>query len=123
MFLNLYNMLAFILFLLILFVVWPLLRFGWTIYRVRRQYNDTVNRARQAAREAEATRSSGGWASPRRKPSKKVRPDEGEYVEWEEITESTTTETTDHGEHRKTSSTSTYFTERISDAEWEDVKE
>lgn len=118
-------MLSFILLLLIIFVLWPLVRFGWTIYHVRRQYNDTVNHARQAARQAESANRPGGWSAPRRRPAKVVRPDEGEYVEWEEVsgtTSSSSSATDADGDTTYTSSkTSTYSSERISDAEWEDV--
>jgi len=109
-------------------VLWPIARFCWTLYRVRRQYNDTVNRARHAARESRAANRPAGWSAPRSHRRKVVRPDEGEYVEWEEIgrnvkTEAPGTSTSDNTNRQSQQRVSNYFSERISDAEWEEINE
>lgn len=60
--------------------------------------------------------------------SKIINKNEGEYVDWEEVTTTeTSTSTTDTG-HTRTSSRGSFFSrkssateQRITDAEWEDI--
>lgn len=98
---------TFLLILFILFVVVPLLRGAWTIYKLRRR-RESENRP-------------AGWqqAEGRRKIISK---NEGEYVEWEEVevTEETTTASSDQAQSRRR--TRTVGEQRIVDVEWEDVK-
>lgn len=115
-------MFGLLLLLLILFVLWPIVRFLYAIWKVRSSYNATVNEARQAAREAEAASRPAGWSAPRAQKSKIYSPSEGEYVEWEEVSASETETTTDPDGNTTTRHTSTTYTsERITDADWEDL--
>lgn len=122
--------------LLIIFIVVPIARFAWSVYRLKRKYTDTVNRARreaeQSARRARAEARPGGWSAPRGRKSKIVDPTEGEYVEWEEVDNTVTAPETSaeaaesrsaglKGRKRRTASA--YVTERISDAEWTEIKQ
>lgn len=116
---------AFLLILFILFVVVPLLRGAWTIYKLRRQARrafEAMHRENESERRRrESENRPAGWqqAEGRRKIISK---NEGEYVEWEEVevTEETTTASSDQAQSRRR--TRTVGEQRIVDVEWEDVK-
>lgn len=108
--------LLFLLFLFIFFIVIPLFRVGRTVRNVRRQYREAFDSARNDSRR-EAERHPGGWSAPRRRKAKVVARDEGEYVEWEEVTSRTS-----DASASSASDTTVRVEERITDAEWEDIK-
>lgn len=112
---------SFLLLLFIIFIVIPLGRLLWTVFKVRSNYKKAVNNARQAQASYQAQNRPGGWSAPRRERAKKVSPNVGEYVEWEdvEVTSSTTAQETSKSSPGKTTR---YFEERISDVEWEEIK-
>ncbi len=111
----------FLLILLIVFVVWPLCKGAWAVYRMRRAYKETINSARRAAEQAQAASRPGGWSAPRSRKSKIVNPNEGEYVEWEDVAADETAEATSSKQSSASGQNSRYFRERITDAEWEDL--
>ncbi len=101
-----------IFFLLFIFIVLPVIvlltRTAFFVHRARKSVRD-------AFRGMDGSDNSGqNNAAPRR--SKKIDPNEGEYVAFEDITMSTT-ETSDDGRR------STRYTveQQIVDAEWEDI--
>ncbi len=118
-------MFTFLLILFIIFIVIPVFRFGLSVWKMRNAYNRAMNdartQAREQARRAEADSRPGGWSAPFRKKAKIVNPNEGEYVEWEDI-EISETETTENTRTRRRTRVSEYTEQRISDAEWEDIK-
>lgn len=103
-------MLTFFLLLLLFFIVIPALRVMWRISQIRSAFkkqqqraNDMFNRARQPKPE------------PRKK---KIDPNVGEYVAFEEIKASTTvTESTESD-----GSTRIEVESQIEDAVWEEIK-
>lgn len=106
---------------------WKLLRW-WIIRKMRRQANDMFERFAQAtgassqqspnASAAEKKHRKAGWQ--RAQHAKKITPDEGEYVEYEEVKISIDTTETDG---RTTTETHTeIIDQQIVDVEWEDLK-
>ncbi|MCM1349541.1 MAG: DUF4834 family protein [Firmicutes bacterium] len=90
-------------------------------FKLKRSYDKAMNSARDEARRERAYNRPGGWTSPRQRKGKMVDPNEGEYVEWEEVTVAEqTAETRDYG-HGKRTKVSRYVSEQVSDVEWEDV--
>lgn len=111
-----------IIILLIIFVLWPIIRVVWAAYKLKRGYESAMRNARQAAREANRASRPAGWATPRGPKAKVVNQNEGEYVEWEEITVSQEATSTDgNAKSARRTKVSSYITERISDADWEDI--
>lgn len=115
-------MLGFIGFLLLLFfifyVVLPLAKFGWKIYRAKKNWDDQMNQFRRAA---EGRRDAWGRPAEPETPhhKKKIARDVGEYVAFEEISVETSEETTD----KKTVEKETFTSEeQIEDVSWEDIK-
>ncbi len=112
---------TFFLALLILFVVYPLCRAAWAVYKLRRQARrafEDMNRKRTAEhRRREAENRPAGWQQASRR--KIFSKNEGEYVEWEEVDI-----TVDAGADTARSSRRSRDVEekRIVDVEWEDVK-
>lgn len=118
------NFISFLLLLLIIFVVWPIARIAWAAFKLKRQYNNFVNQARKAAQEAQAANHRGDRGEPGRAKSKVVSPDEGEYVDWEELEVNEQTQVTEaEAGSRRQSKVSSYVSERITDVEWEDISE
>ncbi len=116
-------MFEFLLLLFIIFIVVPIARVAWTIYKVRRQYRQAFEAARaQSGRQQprQERNRRGGWTVPLRKKPKVVDRSEGEYVEWEDI--SVTETTTDGTKSYSTHTESVHIEERVSDAEWEEIK-
>ena len=110
-----------IIILFIVFVVWPLCRGAWAIYKMRRAYKETVNSARRAAEQAQAASRPGGWSAPRRRKSKVVKPNEGEYGEWEAVASDEDSAAASPEKKPASGQNTSYFRERITDAEWEDL--
>lgn len=115
----------FILLLFIFFIVIPIGRVLFAVFRMRATYKRAMNNARkaqeQARNEYQSQHRSGGWSMPRRKKAKKVNPNAGEYIEWEEI-EVQTSKSNGETHSSTAEKTTRYFEERISDAEWEEIK-
>lgn len=97
--------------LLFLFIVWPLLRFGYTVHRMRKQAQkifEQGNNARQ--RQDEADRDN--------RRDKMFDRNDGEYVEYEEIHTETTDAASESGSGSQSHIT---IEEQIVDAKWEDI--
>lgn len=115
---------TFLLLLLIFFVVIPLCRVMWrvwqvsrTMHRAQRDLNDLFG---QAARGTRTSTHDGAARAAQGRPArqrKKIDPDAGEYVAFEEVSVNTTTTTTDTPRGREFRAES-----QIEDAEWEEVK-
>lgn len=113
---------TFLLALFIIFIVIPLGRVLWTVYRLRSQAKNAFRRFEQDMRgQAEDARRDarpGGWRqAPARE--KKITREQGEYVEWEDVTVVDKAE-----DDTKSCGTETRFEseQQIVDVEWEDVK-
>lgn len=122
-------MLSFIIILLLVFIVWPLIKFGWRVYTIQRQMKQAYRAATGQNARASQQRRPQSDAQPRRKggwstgyPSRKIiEKNEGEYVAFEEVTVSSASETAsapsaDNGR------VSVEISSQISDAEWEEIK-
>lgn len=120
-------MLLFLLILFIIFILWPICRAALLVYRLRRQarqaFEQFGRQQKEQHRQNESANRPAGWKSaPHRR--KIINPDQGEYVEWEEVTvvSAETTGTSDSGaatEHNR--GTSVVEEQRITDAEWEEI--
>lgn len=110
---------TFILILLIVFIVWPIIKGVIALMRYRNMVKTAFRQARESQTQAFRTRRPGGWkGAPQR--DKKFQSDDGEYVEWEEVTEVSScfaedTSTNDRQEKHTNSYT------RVEDVEWEDI--
>ena len=92
-----------VLLLLALFViVYPLVRVWWILHKLRKQVNETMRAASDAAAQAE-------------KPQKRYADDVGEYADFEEVSGTVIEETASTGETR------TIIEERVTDAEYEEI--
>lgn len=109
-----------ILILLGYFVVWPLIKLGLRINDARRQYNDLFSGAATQQRPGQSASRKPGWSHTEPAKKKKIDPDTGEYVSFEEIHVSETRvdidATTDdgHTDHIE-------IEQQVVDAEWEDI--
>ena len=106
----------FFLFFFLLFcwlVLWPAIKFAWRVKNARRNYTDAFNSMFGHA----ASNGSSAPEPPARK-AKKIGKDVGEYVAVEEITD---VEQRTHPDG--TVETEVYHEERITDIEWEDIKD
>lgn len=120
---------------LIFFVLRPLLRVVIAVNRRRKAFRDFFNQATGQAQHKKRgnftnpfgfSKSSANEASPRAGRRKIFSPDEGEYVDFEEIDiEASSTVDPDGNVHTSYSHTETRYTgpaePRIVDAEWEDL--
>lgn len=111
---------TFLLLLLLFFVVIPLVRGMWQLWRIRRAYrqaqqrmNDIFNGGATAGQRAQRPR-------PQRK-KKKIDSDVGEYVSFEEIRTETKSTTTGGADNTATERRSTRVESQVEDAEWEDL--
>lgn len=115
---------SFLLLLLVIFLVWPLVK-GWLIvHRIRKQAREAFRRTEHHAEDERRNHRPGGWSdgTPRRRRRSKVfSPDEGEYVEWEEVNVDEHA-TVDDESRDNTSRADSAADTRIVDVEWEDVK-
>ena len=114
-----------LLILFIVFVVIPLLRVGAFFWRARRQYNRFVNesaRQQQAYADDLRNRRAGRYGARQRRP-KRYAPTDGEYVAFEEIqVDASTKASASSGETYSETYSETSAEERITDAEWEDIR-
>lgn len=112
-----------LLILFLIFIVYPIIRAGWTVYRLRRQARqafEQFNRANNPGAQADARRNRpAGW-QPAPPHKKKISPDQGEYVRYEEISLTETT-VVDDSETDKSTTSSTTIEQQITDIEWEDL--
>lgn len=111
--------------LLVIFVVWPLARAIFIAHRMRTRmrqaYEETARRQQQYRDEQRRANRKPGWSGGKSR-DKVIKPGEGEYVEWEEI--SVTSETTvESGDTGQTATSRTTATGRVVDVEWEDIDE
>lgn len=120
-------MLTIFIILLICFVVWPLLRAALTVRRMRRQAREAYEQMAREAQRRERTNRPGGWSAPHsdstpgRQHGKKIDPQEGEYVAFEEIS-ITSQQATSSSTSNREESTTTFSETRVEDAEWEEIK-
>lgn len=121
-------MLTLLIIALLLFLFWPVIKAMLAINKARNQARQMYEQAQRAADDEARRRRPGGWSAPsghtRHRPrhtGKKINPDDGEYVEWEDIkvSSSTYSSTTD----TKNGNGRTRFTaeEQVVDVEWEDL--
>ncbi len=112
-----------ILILVIVFIIWPIVRAALMFHKIRSQAKRVFRQAAQSQREAgeEQRRANrkGGWSRSRNRKPKVIQRNEGEYVEWEEIT---VTDEQPSGNSSGRSSKRVKVESQISDAEWEDIK-
>lgn len=108
---------TFILLLIVIFVVWPIVRVLYAIYRLRSQTREAFRRAADAASAGQSRRNKAGWSRTSRPHKKVIDPGEGEYVEWEEITVTQSTDTSSSGQ----ADTHTVTEQQVTDVEWEDI--
>lgn len=119
------SFLAFLLFLFIIFILVPLLRIFFTIYRAQhrakkafRQYKEQMNGFKQQADNANSH--TAGWQHTAPQKKKKFDRSQGEYVEWEEVTDIETPPATPRSEPQKERDIERE--PQISDAEWEEIR-
>ena len=110
----------FILLLLIFFVVIPVCKLLWRGWQFHRRWKDATANLRDAYARAYGDRTRSGRQShqPKRK-KKKIDPNVGEYVAFEEIHVSQTTTSQAGDTHGNTSFRAE---SQVEDAVWEDVK-
>lgn len=113
---------TFVLILIFIFIIWPIIRVGWTIHRMRSQarkaYEEMYARATGDNREAQPSRKA-GWSRPARAKAKKIDSSVGDYVAFEEIkVERTENRFSDGGSAPR----STVTEQQITDVEWEEVR-
>lgn len=113
-------MLTFFLILLFIFFIWPLIRVGLTVSRVRKQarqaYEQMYNQNCGGAGAQQKRTRKPGWnasATPRKK---KIDASVGDYVPFEEVSEVSNARTDSSGR------TSFTVEQQITDAEWEEIK-
>ena len=98
---------GFIIFLLFIFIIWPIVRVAGAISKARRQFYDRQEAFRQA------------YGANNQNNNKIFSRNDGEYVEFEEVTTAssyTETKKNGYGEERYT------VEQQVTDAEWEDIK-
>lgn len=114
---------SFGLFIFLIFAIWlvpKLVRGYMYVHRARSQMRDIYNQmyggGTTAADDRKQRRRKSGWSAPARQKRKKIDPNVGEYVKFEEIkTDTTTTDSSGH-----TSSTHT-VEQQVTDVEWVDL--
>lgn len=109
----------FVLLIIILFVVWPLLRFYMMLRKAQRQARDAFSQFQGEGKDGSRQRK-GGWSGGRQSRKKVIDRNVGEYVEFEEVEISRDSETKTGSDSRKESG---YKVEQqVVDAEWEEIK-
>lgn len=96
--------------LLFVFVFWPLIKFGWKIFRFNQEISDQNKRARQARQQARQQQQ-------KSEKKKKIDPNVGEYVAFTEIDV-----TEESAQTSGNSRTTVRAEEQITDITWEDIK-
>ncbi len=112
------SFLTFLLILLLVFVVPKIIRAFLIVHRVRRQARQIFEQMYGAQQPPEPERRKPGWSAPAPR-RKKIDPNVGEYVKFQEIrTEETVEQRTD----AEGNTTATVAVEQqITDAEWEEI--
>lgn len=100
------------LFLIIYFIVVPLIKLGTRIYAARRQFRQATSAFRTDSGQQQPRQRRGGWSAPAGQRQKIYSRDAGEYVKFEEMPPSP-----NQTEH----STETFTETQITDAEWEEI--
>ncbi|MDE6367904.1 MAG: hypothetical protein K2K94_01540 [Muribaculaceae bacterium] len=106
-------MTTFLLLLLLIFVIWPMVRGMIAIARARRSARRFFEQFRQAAGAPDGQQRNAP-EQPQPKPRKKINPDDGEFVAFEDLPADTSTEPTTFA--------SVEIEQQIVDVEWEDIK-
>lgn len=109
-------MFSFLFFLLVIFLIWPLLQFVFVVWRNGRAWRRFM---RTGSPDSGNTRSRSSYKRQQpqpERPKKKFGSDVGEYVAFTEVETSTSTTNTDG-----TQSTSTVVEDQITDIKWEDL--
>ena len=110
------SIIAFILLVfIIVFIIVPLVKIGYGVWRARRNWNEAMNRFRQAAGYGETT-NNGPAPAPTGRRKNKLDPDVGEYVAFEEITVET------GATAGSASARPSAAEDQIEDVSWEDIK-
>lgn len=105
---------TFLLLLLLFFIVIPLCQVLWRLWQVRSQYKAMRRQMEDAFRGAGSRQDARGGKRPSARPRKKIDPDDGEYVEFEEIKCETA--------EVHVSGTEVRAENQVEDAEWEEIK-
>ena len=106
--------------LILVFIVWPVIKIAWRIYRMQSQAKRMFSQMNSQPRTEQPNQRKAGWSNPISGKRKKIGKDVGEYVSFESITVSTT----------ETASSTEPTSERtdirqegqVSDAEWEEIR-
>lgn len=106
-------MATFLLLLLLILVVWPLVRGMIAIARARRSARRFFDQFRQAAGSADGNRGQQA-EQPQPKPRKKINPDDGEFVAFEDLPGDSSSD--------RSTFASVEVEQQIVDVEWEDIK-
>ena len=104
-----------LLFLLIFFVIIPLCKALWHGWKIRQQWKQATQGMRDAFRQAQEQQKAREEEA--RKPKKKIDPEVGEYVAFEEIACDVKTEARSADGH-----TTVRTESQVEDAVWEDIK-
>lgn len=108
---------TFILLLFIFFIVIPLFRVGWRAWQLHRQWRRATEDLRNAFGGGQGQQRPGNGNPAPKARKKKIDPEVGEYVAFEEIKSETTTSYTTEG------TTSSFRAEsQVEDAVWEEIK-
>ena len=100
-----------LLILFLVFILFPILKFGWRVHRVQNDINDAIRQQQEQFRKAYEE------ASGQAQRQKSTEPkDPGEYVDFEEVTDASATEP-------KRTAKTVDTTEEVADAEFEEVTE
>lgn len=97
------------------FVIWPIVKVAIRVRSAQRQFRDAMSGTGASAwTRASQTSRPGGWSRPFRRKPKKIGPEVGEYVAFEEV---------DIAEESTAEAPADFNAEpQVSDAEWEDLK-
>ncbi len=113
---------TFIITLILIFIIWPVIKAAWHIYRLQNQAKQMFSQAansQQSAHRRDTQQRKAGWSTPVNRKEKKIGRDVGEYVAYETIAISETTSTDSATSENQAYGTSTES--RISDADWEEI--
>lgn len=79
------NVFAILLLLFIAFIVWPVIKLGYKIYRVKRQFDDMQRRAAAAGASYGGSRGADSSYSQSRQRRRRIDPSIATYVDYEEL--------------------------------------
>lgn len=107
--------------LFFVFILYPVGKALWRGYQLQQSWKRATQGFRDAYRHAASGADGSRHAAPKRK-KKKIDPNVGEYVAFEEVTVSAS-ETTETQTGQKSTYTNTYTESQIEDAVWEEIRE